>query len=154
MFSSTHISKSACSLVFIRRSCVLAFGVKEHVLFCAPYMTTPYGFEIAVRHIAAGEQLTNDYGTLNIIEPFEPFDEGHLRKVVCPDDLATYFPLWDVQVKDAIALVNDVEQPLQPVFADDKWLQVQRLCMGEESVESLKNCLLLPSIAVGFTQQQ
>jgi hypothetical protein len=122
--------------------------------FDANCMTTPYGFEIAVRHIAAGEQLTNDYGTLNIIEPFEPFDEGHLRKVVCPDDLATYFPLWDVQVKDAIALVNYVEQPLQPVFADDKWLQVQRLCMGEESVESLKNCLLLPSIAVGFTQQQ
>ena len=32
---------------------------------------TPLGFEIAIRDILPGEEVTNDYGTLNIIESFE-----------------------------------------------------------------------------------
>lgn len=119
--------------------------------FDANCMTTPYGFEIAVRHIAAGEQLTNDYGTFNIIESFEPLDEGHPRKVVCPDDLSLFYPQWDAQVREAIAFVNDVAQPLQSVFADDKWLQVQRLSLGQELVTSLQNCLFM---ADDINQQQ
>ncbi len=40
---------------------------------CAPNcFGTLYGFEVALRDIAAGEQLTNDYGTL-IQEPHEGF---------------------------------------------------------------------------------
>lgn len=125
---------------------------KGHYIFCwdhtrfinhsfrANCMPTPYGFEIAVRDIQPGDQLTNDYGTLNIIAPFEPFDEGTDRKVVYPDDLATYHPEWDVLIDEAIALVNGVKQPLQSVFSDNDWAQVQRLGAGHERVRSLIEC--------------
>lgn len=110
--------------------------------FDANCMTTPYGFEIAVRDIHAGEQLTNDYGTLNIVEPFEPIDEGFDRKMIYPDDLAAYHPVWDFLVEKSIRLVNQVSQPLQPVFSDEKWQQLQQMVCGKEPILSLKTCLL------------
>jgi hypothetical protein len=52
-------------------------------------LTTAYDFEIAIRDIEAGEQLTDDYGTLNIEHPFEAVpEEGTDRTLILPDDLA------------------------------------------------------------------
>jgi len=50
-------------------------------------LTTAYDFEIAIRDIQPGEQLTDDYGYLNISKPFKGADEGTNRKYVYPDDL-------------------------------------------------------------------
>lgn len=49
-------------------------------------LSTAYDFEIAIRDIQPGEQLTDDYGYLNISTPFRGIDEGTKRKVVYPDD--------------------------------------------------------------------
>ena len=38
-------------------------------------LTTAYDFEIAIRDILPGEQLTDDYGYLNIKDPFTAADE-------------------------------------------------------------------------------
>src|SRR5688572_7224862 len=38
-------------------------------------LTTAYEFEIAIRDIHPGEELTDDYGYLNIDEPFEALPE-------------------------------------------------------------------------------
>ena len=55
---------------------------------CAPNcMTTAYGLEIALRDINPGEELTNHYGTLNIIEPFTLPDGV---TVIRPDDLTRH----------------------------------------------------------------
>ena len=61
-------------------------------------LITAYNFEIAIRDIEAGEQLTDDYGYLNIIEPFSAADEGTDRKVVYPDDNLRYHEIWDNQL--------------------------------------------------------
>ena len=53
-------------------------------------LSTAYDFEIAIRDIHPGEQLTDDYGYLNISKPFRGIDEGTKRKVVYPDDLLKY----------------------------------------------------------------
>ena len=53
-------------------------------------LSTAYDFEIAIRDIQPGEQLTDDYGYLNITEPFEAKDEGLERSTVYPDDLLRY----------------------------------------------------------------
>jgi len=55
-------------------------------------LTTAYDFEIAIRDIRRGEQLTDDYGYLNITSPFRGVDEGTKRKKVYPDDLLKYHP--------------------------------------------------------------
>ena len=55
---------------------------------CAASCLSPgFDFEIAVRDIAAGEQLTDDYGTLNPEEPFLCLcDAPNCRGQVLPDD--------------------------------------------------------------------
>lgn len=81
--------------------------------FHANCMGTAYEFEIAIRDIYPGEQLTDDYGTLNVDEPFECIsEEGTERRIVYPDDLLTYYEEWDQQVLSALNHFFEVEQQL------------------------------------------
>jgi uncharacterized protein len=81
--------------------------------FHANCIGTAYEFEIAIRDIYPGEQLTDDYGSLNIDEPFQCLpEEGTNRKWVYPDDLLHYHQEWDQKVLSALKNFNDVEQPL------------------------------------------
>lgn len=81
--------------------------------FHANCMGTAYNCEIAIRDIQPGEQLTDDYGTLNVEEPFECIrEEGTERQIVYPDDLLKYYKQWDHQVINALAFLEQVEQPL------------------------------------------
>jgi hypothetical protein len=81
--------------------------------FHANCMGTAYEFEIAIRDIYPGEQLTDDYGTLNIDEPFECIsEEGTERRIVYPDDLLTYYEEWDQKVLSALNHFFEVEQQL------------------------------------------
>ncbi|MGB2992572.1 MAG: SET domain-containing protein [Paenisporosarcina sp.] len=94
---------------------VLCWDLGKYVnhSFHANCMGTAYEFEIAIRDIYPGEQLTDDYGTLNIDEPFECIsEEGTNRRVVYPDDLLTYYEEWDEQVISALKHLYEVDQKL------------------------------------------
>ena len=81
--------------------------------FHANCMGTAYEFEVAIRNIYPGEELTDDYGTLNIEEPFACLPEkGTERKIVYPDDLLYYHEKWDQQVVEAGQHFELVKQPL------------------------------------------
>src|ERR1041384_7316515 len=72
-----------------------------------------YEFEIAVRDIRAGEELTDDYGTLNLRELFPCFcQHPDCRKLIRPDDLARLWEDWDAKLRSAFPLIKGVEQPL------------------------------------------
>ncbi|MEH7343180.1 SET domain-containing protein [Bacillus sp. JJ1532] len=91
--------------------------------FHANCLGTAYEFEVAVRDIHPGEQLTDDYGTLNIDEPFECIPEdGTERKEVYPDDLLYFSEEWDQKVIEALRNLHEVNQPLihliQPQFME------------------------------------
>lgn len=103
-------------------------------------MMTPYGLELAVRDIQPDEQLTEDYGTLNILEPFEPIDEGQARKRVLPDDLLDHHPEWDAKLAAAFPLLPQVEQPLRPLVPDDVWQTCLCIAAGDEPLLSIRNC--------------
>lgn len=103
-------------------------------------MTTAYNFEIAIRDIKAGEELTDDYGYLNISRPFRPLDEGTKRKVVHPDDLVRFHPVWDEQLKAAWPRMTVIDQPLRPLLAWGLWQRIERIAKGHEPMESILNC--------------
>ncbi len=102
-------------------------------------LSTAYDFEIAVRDIYPGEQLTDDYGYLNVDEPFEGLHEGTERTTVYPNDLLIYAPLWDAQIKDAFPLILQEEQPLKPILNRKKWNKVIRIINGKEKLRSIKS---------------
>lgn len=72
-------------------------------------------FEIAVRDIQPGEELTCEYGTLNLIQPMACYCgalscRGEIRR----DDAERYYERWDAEARAAFALAAKVSQPLLP----------------------------------------
>lgn len=108
--------------------------------FHANCMGTAYECEVAIRDIYPGEQLTDEYGTLNIEEPFECFaEEGTDRKLVMPDDLLHFSDQWDQQVLEAFKFLNHVEQPLLHLVQADFQEQIQAVIQGKIPLNSIKN---------------
>jgi hypothetical protein len=103
-------------------------------------LTTAYDFEIAIRDIHPGEQLTDDYGYLNISSPFRGIDEGTRRKIVYPDDLLKYHPVWDSKLRANFRFVPQVNQPLRSLISDDIWKKVTRIATRSEEMDSILKC--------------
>lgn len=103
-------------------------------------MSTAYDFEIAIRDIHPGEQLTDDYGYLNVSEPFEAEDEGTDRKVVYPDDLLHYHEKWDGLIKDNLQNIGSVSQPLQKFIPEKTWKEFTDVIQGNIQLRSIKTC--------------
>jgi uncharacterized protein len=103
-------------------------------------LTTPYNFEIAIRDIQIGEELTDDYGYLNITEPFEGIPEDGFRHVVYPDDLTRYHKIWDEKIADAMQYIQDVQQPLLNFLNDTTQSKIKAILKGEIEMESILTC--------------
>ncbi|MEZ4810396.1 MAG: SET domain-containing protein [Allomuricauda sp.] len=102
-------------------------------------LTTAYDFEIAIRDIQSGEQLTDDYGYLNISSPFRAVDEGTKRKIVYPDDLLRYYEVWDNKIKKVFGNIVKLEQPLKPILPKGMWPKIEQIVQGKEAMESILN---------------
>jgi uncharacterized protein len=75
--------------------------------------------EIAVRDIAVGEQLTNDYATMNIEED-EPFvcscGSRACRRTISPVDAVILAEHWNHATRAALSRAEDVAQPLRDLL--------------------------------------
>lgn len=100
-------------------------------------LTTAYDFEIAVRDIQVGEQLTDDYGYLNIAEPFEPLDEGTERKMVFPDDLVNYHAMWDATILSVFDKIPHLDQPMRPLIDTPLWEKIKTIAAGNQKMDSI-----------------
>jgi hypothetical protein len=104
-------------------------------------ITTAYEFEIAVRDIQPGEELTDDYGYLNLEEPFEVVPEpGSNRHVIYPDDLLRYYPIWDEKLLSAFPQLDKVSQPLLHLVEEPFQEKTRRIARGEMKMDSILNC--------------
>jgi hypothetical protein len=96
---------------------------------------------VAIRDIHPGEQLTDDYGTLNIDEPFDCFPEDGTDRIrVYPDDLLRYHEEWDAKVIDALQHFYEVKQPLQPLIRPEFVEKVSIATTKHNLLDSIK-CL-------------
>lgn len=102
-------------------------------------LTTAYDFEIAIRDIQAGEQLTDDYGYLNITEPFRALPEGTRRKIVYPDDLLKYYKNWDKKLLPAFKRITETEQALRNLITAEQWSEIEKIASGEKEMVSILN---------------
>ncbi len=96
-------------------------------------MSTGYGFEIAIRDILPGEEITDEYGIFNLTEPMELVcDRGACRKVLKPEDFDLYYPIWDEKLKAALVNFNAIIQPLLP-FVDESTKQALQAYFDDPS---------------------
>lgn len=103
-------------------------------------LSTAYDFEVAIRDIQPGEQLTDDYGYLNISEPFRGIDEGTKRKTVYPDDLVKYHRVWDKKILSVFKHIPQLEQPLAKLLPNHIWEKTKRIAKGNEEMDSILLC--------------
>ncbi len=108
--------------------------------FNSSCMSTAYDFEIAIRDIRPGEQLTDDYGYLNVSEPFEAEDEGTERKVVYPDDILKYHAVWDKAILDNLENIKLEAQPLLKFIPEQTWEDFSRVISGKIQLRSIRTC--------------
>lgn len=107
--------------------------------------TTPYDFEFAIRDIHPGEELTDDYGYLNVSEPFECLpEEGSSRRVVYPDDIIRFAPEWDQKLKDVFPLFTTVDQPLTTFMSRQKVTLSREIAEGKREMDSITTCYFQP----------
>jgi hypothetical protein len=70
-------------------------------------------FEVAVRDIEPGEQLTCDYGSLNLERAFDcRCGSRTCRGIVRPEDFEHCAPAWDARLQRAFPYLAQVRQPL------------------------------------------
>lgn len=80
-------------------------------------MGTAYGFEIALRDIGAGEELTTEYGVLNIQLEYEiGCGCRQCRGMLRSGDIDRFHGLWDERIVEALQQAPRVQQPLLPVM--------------------------------------
>jgi hypothetical protein len=109
--------------------------------FRSSCITTSYNFELAVRDIHPGEELTDDYGYLNLDEPWDCLPEpGTTRTQVRPDDLLHFHEEWDAQLREAFKTFNAVAQPLAWLIHPDYRHKVAAVAAGTAKMDSILNC--------------
>lgn len=80
-------------------------------------MSTGWGFEIALRDIAAGEEITDEYGLFNMQCEMPVYGGAcSQRTAVRPDDFDRFADGWDGMVRGALSRLNDVPQPLMSLI--------------------------------------
>ncbi|WP_320005905.1 SET domain-containing protein [Maridesulfovibrio sp.] len=103
-------------------------------------MMTDYRLEIAVRDIYAGEQITTEYGLLNVQEPYDIHCgcDG-CRKRLKPDDIDNYGKVWDEMIKAALLTIPDVPQPLWDMVTPDIKNRLEALRLDTDQYSSVQN---------------
>jgi hypothetical protein len=80
---------------------------------CEPSCVSVYDFSIACRDIRPGEQLTDDYSSLNLDASFTcGCTATSCRGEVRPDDFLRYADTWDRTAAELLPIVPTVPQPL------------------------------------------
>jgi uncharacterized protein len=118
-------------------------------------ISTAYNFELAVRDIHPGEELTDDYGYLNVTEPFACVPEPNTsRTMVLPDDTLHFYKQWDEQLKEAFKSFNNVAQPFLD-FIDLKYKnKVQEVAAGKTEMDSTLKLYYAPEKEPELTRRR
>src|SRR5262245_45166976 len=84
-----------------------------------------YDFELAVRDLHPGEELTDDYGSLNLEYDFRcACATAACRKTIHPDDLLTYAEHSDLIVAKPCGVIFTVAHHVWPLIKDEEILAV------------------------------
>lgn len=110
--------------------------------------STPYDFEIAIRDIHPGEELTDDYGYLNVEKPFEVIDENTERKTVYPDDILNFHEEWDELIKENASKVLEVKQIIRELIPEKTWTEFVNDVYNPHQMKSILECHYQHDISV------
>lgn len=111
-------------------------------------ISTGYGFEIALRDIMPGEQITDDYGLFNITWKLHcNCGTPQCRGIVTADDPAHMAIHWDHAVIQALASLTNVEQPLLQYLDRKTHRELMHYLNTAKGYQSVRNLQYTPVTA-------
>ena len=119
---------------------IISWDFAKYVNHCCNCNTisTGYGFEIAIREIKKGEQITDEYGIFNLDYPMTLVcGEPGCRKVIRPEDFDNYYEQWDHKIRHSISHLFTVEQPLMPFVEKETREQLDEFFQNPERYRSV-----------------
>ncbi len=106
-------------------------------------LSTGYGFELAVRDIKKGEEVTDDYRIFSTHHDTENWHVQTSQKELIPEFPADLEEMWDQKVQNAISSIFKVEQPLKDFVDSDVWKRVKRVSENQEEYLPVRNAFPL-----------
>ena len=92
-------------------------------------------FEVAVRDINPGKDLTCEYALLHLTETLRCRCSSPIcRGIIGPEDIHDLWPEWDVAVEAVFPRIAEVQQPLWPFLRDQE--QVMAMLDGKAKIPS------------------
>jgi hypothetical protein len=119
---------------------IISWDFAKYVNHCCNCntMSTGYGFEIAIRDIKKGEQITDEYGIFNLEEEMDLVcTESCCRKKIAPSDFDNYYREWDVKIRKSIAKLFELEQALIPFLDEQTKNDLEILKKNPDSYKSV-----------------
>jgi len=117
-------------------------------------MSTGYGFEIAIKDIQEGDEITDEYGMFNLdIEMSVSCGCYNCRGTITGEDIFLYHKEWDEKVSDALMSFTAVEQPLLKYVDAETYGELMKYINGKaeyKSVLTLKHELSLTNHQKSF----
>ncbi|MBP9706137.1 MAG: SET domain-containing protein-lysine N-methyltransferase [Oligoflexales bacterium] len=115
-------------------------------------MSTGYGFEIALRDIDVGEQITDEYGLFNMFYNLKcACGSSNCRGTIKKDDMMTFSKIWDEQVKEVLSQIKVPEQPLWNFLSDKTKQQLENYLTTGKSYKSVNNLHLKKKVFNSYT---
>ena len=119
---------------------IISWDFAKYVNHCCNCnsMSTGYRFEIAIRDIKKGEQITDEYGIFNLDKSMNVVcGELNYRKEIKPSDFDEYYLKWDEKIKKSILKLFDVEQVLMPFLDESTRNELDELYRNPERYKSV-----------------
>jgi hypothetical protein len=104
----------------------------------ASCLSAGYDFEITVRDLRPGDELTDDYGSLNLDAAFAcACSWPHCRGWIRPDDSLRNADRWDELLQAAFPSIPEVPQPLWSVVKEK-----EEVLIASADVTQMRSCRL------------
>lgn len=119
---------------------ILSWDFGKFVNHCCDFNTisTGYGFEIAIRDIKAGEQITDEYGIFNLKEEMTlECGVDCCRKKVQGSDFDNLYPVWDEKIKKSLKKIYKVRQYLMDHVDATEIDQIDEFLYNPEKYKSV-----------------
>lgn len=127
---------------------IVSWDFAKYVNHCCNCNTisTGYGFEIAIRDIKKGEQITDEYGIFNLDKEMTVYcGQNGCRKILKPQDFDLYYSEWDTKIKNSIQKIFNVEQPLLPLVDENTRKELDEFFSNPEKYKSVYSLKLKTS---------
>ncbi len=132
------------SYIDARGNRILSWDAGKYVNHsCNPNtMSTAWGFEVALRDIAPGEEVTDEYGLFNLEWEMDCCCGHHAcRGRIRSDDGWAHYRHWDLAVRSALAAIPTVDQPLVSCLDRRSRNSLEQYLAGKARYRSVRSLL-------------